>query len=281
MSFFLFFIYFFPFVETFLRLTAASSSPHLILNQLCWLVLTLYFSYFTGSCRSRSPGGLENPDERGRAATRRGKDLQNENVKRSYGKRVRVCKCPCSKRRKGKKMSKWVWYRVIIMAAMLEWKKRRVQKIARVVRFFPLGVNDGNISQALWHFHFHNCVISRNFSHLRKLSWKHERLRGRNGERGQPLALLHPPPHPCCLCFTFPSYLLSFCSGYLHFSLSPPSSASVFKQHWTEAMMWFVSLPQFHFHRIFFPFFVFFFFFNSKQRGVWHIVDRAPQSERQ
>lgn len=95
--------------------------------------------------------------------------------------------------------------------------------------FFPLGVNDGNISQALWHFHFHNCVISRNFSHLRKLSWKHERLRGRNGERGRPLALLHPPPHPCCLCFTFPSYLLSFCSGYLHFSLSPPSS--VFEQH--------------------------------------------------
>lgn len=229
---FFFFIYFFLFVEAFLQLTAASSSPHLILNQLCWLVLTLYFSYFTGSCRSRSPGGLENPDERGRAATRRGrgKDLQNENVKRSYGKRGRVCKCPCSKRRKEKKMSKWVWYRVIIMAAMSEWKKRRVQKIARVVGFFPLGVNDGNISQALWHFHFHNCVISRNFSHLRKLSWKHERLRGRNGERGRPLALLRPPPHPCCLCFTFPSYLLCFCSGYLHFSLTPPSS--VFEQHW-------------------------------------------------
>lgn len=128
---FLFFIYFSLFVEAFLRLTAASSSPHLILNQLCWLVLTLYFSYFTGSCRSRSPRGLENPIERGRAATRRGrgKDLQNENVKRSYGKRVRVCKCPCSKRRKEKKMSKWVWYWVIIMAAVSNERNGESRKL--------------------------------------------------------------------------------------------------------------------------------------------------------
>lgn len=39
---------------------------------------------------------------------------------------------------------------------------------------FPLGVNDGNVIQALQHFHFHNRVISRNvlFPHLRKSSKK-------------------------------------------------------------------------------------------------------------
>lgn len=58
---------------------------------------------------------------------------------------------------------------------MAVWRRRRRRRASvrlsetsaspdsgRVVGFFPLGVDDGSINRALQHFHFRDCVISRN-----------------------------------------------------------------------------------------------------------------------
>lgn len=54
--------------------------------------------------------------------------------------------------------------------------------------FFPFGVGDGGVTgRALWRFHFHICVISRNFPPLEEINLGPER---RTRERGQPGVLL-------------------------------------------------------------------------------------------
>lgn len=58
---------------------AASSSPHLILNQLCGLLLTLHFTYFTFNCRSRSAASGAGDSERHRK--RAGRKGQSVNIK--------------------------------------------------------------------------------------------------------------------------------------------------------------------------------------------------------
>lgn len=77
--------------EASLWLTAASSSPHLILNQLCWLVLTLYFSYFTGSCRSRSPGETERETQSNEEKWK--ERFSNSESQRGGSENVCVCTC--------------------------------------------------------------------------------------------------------------------------------------------------------------------------------------------
>lgn len=205
-----------PFICSLLSLLLYNSSiiiPHLILNQLCWLVLTLYFSYFTGSCCSRSPEGLENRERVEGQWREVERDLENEKVK----SRCIRCVCvawKCVEGGKTKRKSKWVWYWVIMVCGIclreLGWRKWRVQKIALVVGFFPLGVNDSNINQALWHFHF-TTVLSAEMFPLEKILKSVSGWEGGKEEEGLPPILNSPPPPLFPLASPF---LPTLCIGF-------------------------------------------------------------------
>lgn len=96
-----------PFICSLLSLLLDNGSviiPHLIHNQFCWLVLTLYFSYFTGSCCSRSPEGLGNRERVEGQWREVERDLENEKMHKMCLRCLKVCG-----RGETKRKSKWVW----------------------------------------------------------------------------------------------------------------------------------------------------------------------------